>query len=53
LVSILPEFAILPDHRVVKTPEGFPHKEEHEISALFHGAHYCSMEFNGNVDEIN
>jgi uronate dehydrogenase len=28
-------------------------KKENEISALFHGAHYCPMEFNGDVDEID
>ena len=28
-------------------------KKEHEISALFHGAHYCPMEFNGDGDEID
>ena len=28
-------------------------KKEHEVSALFHGAHYCPMEFNGSVDEID
>jgi hypothetical protein len=28
-------------------------KKEHAISALFQGAHYCPMEFNGNVDEID
>lgn len=27
-------------------------KAENEISATFHGAHYCPMEFSGNVDEI-
>jgi uronate dehydrogenase len=28
-------------------------KTENEISALFHGAHYCPMEFSGDVDEID
>ena len=28
-------------------------KKENEISALFHGAHYCPMEFSGDVDEID
>ena len=26
---------------------------ENALSALFHGAHYCPMEFSGNVDEID
>ncbi len=28
-------------------------KQENEISALFHGAHYCPMEFSGDVNEID
>ena len=28
-------------------------KKENEISALFHGAHYCPMEFNGDVNEVD
>jgi uronate dehydrogenase len=28
-------------------------KKENGISALFHGAHYCPMEFSGDVDEID
>jgi len=26
---------------------------ENALSALFHGAHYCPMEFSGDVDEID
>lgn len=28
-------------------------RKENEISALFHGAHYCPMEFSGDVNEID
>ena len=28
-------------------------KKENEISALFHGAHYCPMEFDGDTSLID
>jgi hypothetical protein len=39
-----------PTRRCDHWPSSF---DTDEISALFHGAHYCPMEFNGDVDEID